>query len=79
VYYAYWKFVATATNLFSLETYSTNVNVEGNNGLPEGKYSLTITPDITVTCIKKKIIQDIIVEIGQTKLLNLLICCRNTM
>jgi hypothetical protein len=54
VYYAYWKFVATATNLFSLETYSTNVNVEGNNGLPEGKYSLTITPDITVTCIKKE-------------------------
>jgi hypothetical protein len=41
--------VATATNLVSLETYSTNVNVEGKFLLmgPAGKYSLT-TPDISV-------------------------------
>jgi hypothetical protein len=30
------------------------------NGLPAGKYSLTITPDISKTCIKEVIIQDII-------------------
>jgi hypothetical protein len=44
--------VATATNLVSLETYSTNVNVEGKflvMGLA-GKYSLTITPDIMSFC-----------------------------
>jgi hypothetical protein len=65
--------VATATNLVSLETYSTNVNVEGKflvMGLPAGKYSLTITPDITVVpALKEVIIQDIIVEIGQTKII----------
>jgi hypothetical protein len=39
------------------------------NGPPEGKYSLT-TPDITVVpALKKVIIQDIIVEIGQTKII----------
>jgi hypothetical protein len=40
------------------------------NGPPEGKYSLTITPDITVVpALKEVIIQDIIVEIGQTKII----------
>jgi hypothetical protein len=56
-----------------LETYSTNVNVEGKflvMGLPSGKYSLTITPDINSTpALKEVIIQDIIVEIGQTKII----------
>jgi hypothetical protein len=65
--------VATATNLNSLETYSTNVNIEGKYlimGLPAGKYSLTITPDITVVpAVKEVIVQDIIVEIGQTKII----------
>lgn len=65
--------VATATNLNSLETYSTNVNIEGKYlimGLPAGKYSLTITPDITlVPAVKEVIVQDIIVEIGQTKII----------
>jgi hypothetical protein len=65
--------VATATNLVSSETYSTNVNVEGKflvMGLTAGKYSLTITPDITVVpALKEVIIQDIIVEIGQTKII----------
>jgi hypothetical protein len=38
------------------------------NGPPAGKYSLT-TPDIAIvpTPAKEVIIQDIIVEIGQTK------------
>jgi hypothetical protein len=39
-------------------------------GLPAGKYSLTITPDISVVpALKEVIIQDIIVEIGQTKII----------
>jgi hypothetical protein len=65
--------VATATNLVTLETYSTNVNVEGKflvMGLPSGKYSLTITPDINSTpVLKEVIIGNIDVEIGQTKII----------
>jgi hypothetical protein len=65
--------VATVTDLASLETYSTNVNIEGKfllMGLPAGKYTLTITPDNTVIpALKEVIIQDINVEIGQTKII----------
>jgi hypothetical protein len=31
-----------------------------------------------VPALKEVIIQDIIVEIGQTKIIDLLVCCRNT-
>ncbi|SEA27814.1 protein of unknown function [Flavobacterium gillisiae] len=65
--------VATATNLVTLETYSTNVNVEGKflvMGLPAGKYSLTITPDITIVPALKEVkVDNIDVEIGQTKII----------
>jgi hypothetical protein len=42
-------------------------------GLPAGKYSLTITPDISVVPALKKLLFRIIVEIGQTKKLHLLV------
>ena len=66
--------VATATNLVTLETYSTNVNAEGKflvMGLHAGKYSLTITPDITtIPTLKEVVIENIDVEIGQTKVIS---------
>jgi hypothetical protein len=65
--------VATATNVVTLETYSTNVNVEGKflvMGLPAGKYSLTITPDITIVPALKEVkVDNIDVEIGQAKII----------
>jgi hypothetical protein len=38
-------------------------------GLPAGKYSLTITPDISVVPALKEVIIQVIVEIGQTKII----------
>lgn len=65
--------VATATEVVSGLSYSTNVNVEGNfllMGLPAGKYTLTITPDVILTpALKEVTIENIDVEIGQTKII----------
>jgi hypothetical protein len=42
-------------------------------GLPDGKYTVTITPDITVTPLLKEVnIQNIDVEIGQTKIISVI-------
>jgi hypothetical protein len=68
--------VANATNVVTGLSYSTNVNSNGNfliMGLPAGKYTVTITPDITVTpLLKEVIIQNIDVEIGQTKVISVI-------